>query len=105
MKSQNYARLSTNALNLIADLHEAEKNYDKVVEEAAELGVKHDDKDETMLAFLGRVAAAAVEKKHDEEKKEALEWVANSLNNEPSTNRRPRSLIGRTLGRLSQAIG
>jgi ABC-type transporter Mla subunit MlaD len=78
MNSSKYQSVTTNALTLIATINKAQQDFDKLLNQANDLGITLKQGDaESNTAYLGRIAAEATEKRRDclkQEDMKRIEW-------------------------------
>lgn len=105
MTSKDYARIAASSMSLIGDLRRAQKQFDALAAESKDLVTQHDN--ETSIAFLGRIAAAAHEARYDAMKKETLAQVQKAVDpTSPEPNiHQPTTRVGRLLSNLANVVG
>lgn len=100
--SSNAAGLSTRALALIGTIRKAEETYNRLMEEAADLGIEIDAAEgESELALLQKLSVAATSKAHDLAKSEDLARIERVAEGKVAA---PRTGLAGLLARASEAV-
>jgi hypothetical protein len=102
--SAQYASLATKALTLITDIRSAQKRADAIYAQADTLGIASAAQPNgTEIMVLARIAAMAVEQKHDAMKVEAMAEVTQVTEGRRTSG--PSTWIGRKLTSLANIAG